>query len=225
MTDAFAQAGTLVLWDIDGTLLGGREEVTTPYARAIARVVDGARVESIPTPGMTDAQGTVIHLKAAGLDTGLVPQVLEHMDILSYEYLTEEGKLDALPGVDEAFAAVNRAGATNALLTGNTPGRAMNKLRGAGINTDAITWTQSFFGTTAPERPVLTARARAQFPNRRIVVIGDTPRDGQAAAAAQMEFIGVQTGGCGEEELRAAGAFVVVENLVNGLEEIRNTLG
>ena len=212
----------LVLWDIDGTLLAAGQD-NAPYPRAIAGVVSGAEVEGFATDGMTDAQGTALHLERAGLDRDLLPAVVERMDIHSHEYLTTK-PLSALPGVNEALEFVASLGATNALLTGNTPARAINKLRGAGIDTELIAWEDSFFGGNAESRSVMTHRARDRFPEWRIVVIGDTPLDGQAAGEAGLDFLGVTTGLYGAEGLEDAGAFLVIEDLVSGLQALGEAL-
>lgn len=212
----------LVLWDIDGTLLAAGQD-NAPHSRAIEEVVSGAEVEEFATDGMTDAQGATLHLERAGLDEDLLPAVLERLDIHSHVYLTS-GPLTALPGVNEALNFVASLGATNALLTGNTPARAINKLRGAGIDTELIAWEDSFFGGNAKSREVVTHRARDRFPERRIVVIGDTPLDGQAANEAGLDFLGVTTGLYGAEDLTDAGAFLVIEDLVSGLDELGEAL-
>ena len=214
----------LVLWDIDGTLLVSDRNGTEPYDRAIHALHPDAQVELIPTHGMTDCQATALYLKAANLELTEIPLVLEQLDIQSAEYLTDKARIAPLAGVDEALARVASRGFTNGLLTGNTPARAINKLTGSGMDTGLICWEQSFFGATAALRSDVTQRARIRFPDRPIVIIGDTPLDGQAAVGAGIEFIGVTTGAYGAEALREAGAPSVVDDLVTGLDEIDEVL-
>ncbi|MGO3042099.1 HAD family hydrolase, partial [Ancrocorticia populi] len=76
----------------------------------------------------------------------------------------------------------------------------------------------------AKSREAVTHRARDRFPERRIVVIGDTPLDGQAANEAGLDFLGVTTGLYGAEDLTGAGAFLVIEDLVSGLDELGEAL-
>ena len=53
-----------------------------------------------------------------------------------------------------------------------------------------------------------------------MVIIGDTPRDGQAAGAAHIEFVGVTTGAFGAEALTEAGAVKVIPDLVSGIDDL-----
>ena len=52
-------------------------------------------------------------------------------------------------------------------------------------------------------------------PPERIVVIGDTPRDVECARAGGAWCIAVATGGVAAEQLKAAGADVVFQNLAD----------
>lgn len=54
---------------------------------------------------------------------------------------------------------------------------------------------------------------------RDVVVVGDSPYDGQAAARAGMKFIGVLSGGFTESELRKAGAIAVYRQVDGLIEE------
>ena len=214
----------LALWDIDGTLLhpagGGNED----YEIAVARVFPDAHLDHVNTHGKTDRQNVEEYLRGAGLDIANAPLVLEQLDIISQKYLTDAGRIPALDGVDHALARLAQAGIRNGLLTGNTPARAINKLSGSGMDTSNVAWAESFFGANAPLRSAVTAGARARFPERTIVIIGDTPLDGEAAAAVGFQFIGVATGIFDAETLRHAGARVVINDLVSGIDTLEAAL-
>lgn len=224
MSEPSTTASLSALWDIDGTLLspagGGNED----YELAIARVFPDAQLPDVHTHGKTDRQVVEEYLGGAGLDKADAPLVFEQLDIISQKYLTDAGRIPALPGVEEALGRLAAAGFSNGLLTGNTPARAINKLSGAGIDTTKISWVESFFGINAPRRPVVTANARKRFPDRTIVIIGDTPLDGEAANAAGFAFIGVTTGMFDAQSLRDVGAHLVINDLVSGIDALEAAL-
>lgn len=117
--------------------------------------------------------------------------------------------LEALTGRDDRILA---------LLTGNFEPSARLKLEYFDL------WRYfgwGAFGDDAADRnglvPVAVqrgvARGYPRVPPNRIVVIGDTPRDVDCAAAAGARCIAVATGGATAEQLRDAGADVVFETL------------
>ena len=129
-----------------------------------------------------------------------------------------------LAGVTETLRRMAELGHVNGLLTGNTPARALAKLRASGIDLSRIRWEESFFGANAAARADMTRAARDRFPGRRIVIVGDTPRDGEAAAEAGLAFLGVETGVYDAAALREAGAFATVADLVAGADDLDRAL-
>jgi phosphoglycolate phosphatase-like HAD superfamily hydrolase len=137
---------------------------------------------------------------------------------LYFSCLTEELPKPApgkrvLPGVVPLLEALRRdRSAVLALLTGNFSTSARLKLD---------YFETGAFGDEAPERNGLVAvaleRVRAlghgAIPPRRTVIIGDTPHDVACAAAAGARCVAVATGMAAPEELRAAGADVVLPDL------------
>jgi phosphoglycolate phosphatase-like HAD superfamily hydrolase len=143
---------------------------------------------------------------------------------LYFSCLTEELPKPApgkrvLPGVVPLLEALRRdRSAVLALLTGNFSTSARLKLEHFRL------WDYfetGAFGDEAPERNGLVAvaleRVRAlghgAIPPRRTVIIGDTPHDVACAAAAGARCVAVATGMAAPEELRAAGADVVLPDL------------
>ena len=94
------------------------------------------------------------------------------------------------------------------------------KLAGAGVDVDAFDWQRSYFGDRAVVRSELTAAARTDLAGLPGVIIGDTPSDGSAAAAAGLHFIAVATGAFDEATLRGTGAVLVVPDLEQGLPAV-----
>lgn len=207
----------LVLWDIDGTLLAtGDLSGADDYAVAIRWFVPELSVTSVNAHGKTDRQVVEELLVANALGLDLAPFVMERLDTMGANFFVAGRQIPVLAGANESMRRMLELGYANGLLTGNTPGRALGKLRASGIDTTLVDWHGSFFGTNAADRPDITRAARTKFPGRPMVIVGDTPRDGHAAAAAGIPFIGVETGVYDAQALREAGATTVVPDLVSG---------
>lgn len=213
----------LVLFDIDGTLLRAQGVGPIAMERAGRRVLGPQfSLEGIDFGGALDPW---IFRQAA--------QRLGHDDpsplhpTFRDEYLIElERAIDGderrpvlLPGVLAALAAFHDdPAATLGLVTGNY-GRAVPlKLRAAGI--DPAQFVVGAFGDDAPTRPELVRlameqwRARGADPDpRRVVVIGDTPRDVDCAKKNGCRSIAVATGWHTVEQLEAGGADLVLRDL------------
>jgi HAD superfamily hydrolase (TIGR01509 family) len=82
-------------------------------------------------------------------------------------------------------------------------------------------WTTSDDVEATKPRPDLVEAAREKVGGGDAVMVGDTPWDVKAAAAAEVETIAVLTGGFAESELTEAGACAVFESI----EEPRQRLG
>jgi HAD superfamily hydrolase (TIGR01509 family) len=82
-------------------------------------------------------------------------------------------------------------------------------------------WTTSADVESTKPQPDLVEAARSKAGGGDAVMVGDTPWDVKAAAAAGVETIAVLTGGFAEAELRDAGACAVFESI----EELRQRLG
>jgi len=129
-----------------------------------------------------------------------------------------------LPGVHELIAQLRQRETTKrdiilGLLTGNYTQAVPVKFKYA--NLDQTWFTITAFGDEAPSRPELVALAMKKFelvhghaPDpRRIIIIGDTPRDVDCAKAHGCICIAVATGGYTADELHACGADHVLADL------------
>ncbi|KRF31150.1 HAD family hydrolase [Yonghaparkia sp. Soil809] len=224
MTDTPAvPAPTTILWDVDGTLLfnaasGGGEL----YHQAV-EVIAG---RELPPPlarahGKTDGQILFEILEAFGLDSARHDDAVAALDALSVERAKAGDRREVAPGIPDALAAAAAdRGWVNALLTGNSATRSRVKLAGAGLDPELFDWSRSFFGDRARERRDITLAARAALPDERLVIIGDTPRDDDAAVAAGIPFIAVATGVYDVDALRGTGALLVVPTLADGLDAV-----
>lgn len=210
-----------ILWDIDGTLIYNNASGGALYVDSIEHVTGVRPTERVANPhGMTEGQLLAAILEVNGLDANDIDEVLERLDVLSLEAHEAGDVRHATDGAAAAIAAFAERGYTNALLTGNGPNRARYKIVAAGYNPDDFDWTHSYFGHQSPTRHHLTADARLGLDGAHAVIIGDTPKDGEAADSAGIPFIGVATGAYTAQELRETNAILVVDDLVSGLDAV-----
>jgi phosphoglycolate phosphatase len=216
----------ILLFDIDGTL------VSTGGAGAVAWRQAFEELHGVPADigkftdaGMTDPDVGAKTFEAV-LGRRPTPQELARLIQRRLEHLPEavaasEG-YKVLPGVPERLRQLSRAGHLLGLITGNGDGAAHVKLARGDLNR----WfTFGAYAGAGAERADIVreavARGEAMFgedvPNSEIFVIGDTPRDIDAAHAAGCSAIGVATGHYDAPALREAGADHVLETLESEL--------
>lgn len=212
---------TFILWDIDGTLIYNTAQAGSLYLDSIEQVTGVRPTVRVTDPhGMTEGQLLTEILLANGLDAGRLPAVLVRLDELSRQQHESGWTREACAGASEAIAAIAGHGWTNGLLTGNGRNRARYKLLAAGIDVEQFDWEHSFFGAESPTRHHLTASVRKALGDSAAIIIGDTPKDGEAADSAGIPFIAVATGVYSAEELAETSALVVVPDLVSGLDAV-----
>lgn len=210
-------APLVYLFDIDGTLVSsprgvGRRafEVACLRAAGIERAL-----REITLHGNTDLR---ILGEAFALARGRAPTETERGAVLAAyieclgEELLAEGCIEVLPAVRETLEALEARGALIGLATGNIEAGARLKLGRVGL------WERfrfGGFGSDAEDRAEIVrvgiARAAALHgdgPVRpdEVWVVGDTPRDIDAARRAGARSVGVATGPHDVEVLRQAGA-------------------
>ena len=214
----------LILFDVDATLL----------------ITGGSGMRSMERAGL-DLFGPRLRWDAIEPSGGLDPQLLsqaalqgnmllepEHHEAFRTRYVAIlEGELKrnahavrAMPGIHEVLALLRaRTDVVLGLLTGNYREAAFLKLQAVGV--DPAWFSVAAFGDEARSRPELVALAMRRYealfgapPCRdRVLVIGDTPKDVDAALKNGCVAFGVATGKYGRDELEAAGAHVTVKDL------------
>ena len=204
----------LLFWDIDGTLLHTHGAGRRAFERSIEARLDrpGHVLDRISFAGTTDLM-ILEELRAAG--PAFPPDFsadafFAHMAD-QMETALRETPLAVMPGVVEVIDRLRRdhPHVRHALLTGNTRACAEIKLRHAGL-------TGRFeFGAYGDEHAVREdiarlahrrARERVGHDAFRALVIGDTPRDIDAARAIGCPCLAVGTGPFPAAHLLAAGA-------------------
>src|SRR6516164_3065577 len=108
----------------------------------------------------------------------------------------------ALPGAQEALAAVRAAGERAVIITAKHAVSVEPSLKAAGISADEV-----FTFVHGPEKAAVLSRINAA------AYVGDSPPDMAAAVQAGVRAVGVATGSFSGEDLARAGAAVVLDSL------------
>jgi phosphoglycolate phosphatase len=215
----------VLLFDIDGTLLdcagAGRRSMISAFDAAFGR---GDACDGIAFGGMTDRAIARQGLAAIGrqaTDGAIEALIAGYRGFLAVEL----SKSEKLKVHDGALSLVERArshGHAVGLGTGNVREGARLKLEHVGL------WDRfdfGGFGCDAEARHELLAIGRARGSERlgcsaeaaTTLVIGDTPKDVEAAHAIGATCLAVSTGRFDQAALRAAGARHVVASLSDPL--------
>jgi len=217
--DGAPGARTVVLWDIDNTLLytGGAGALGMTRAfHELYGVADG--FAAVEFSGRTDTaifrDAARAHRLACAEDAAELSRFIDrYIDHLSRALHEVRGAL--MPGVAGALAALAACDdVVQALGTGNfRPGAAL-KLRHYGID-GYFPGTPGGFGEDdeAREQVIRAAIERVAGVGARVVVIGDTPHDITAAKANGAMAVGVASGRNSVDELAGSGADAVFEDL------------
>lgn len=221
-------AHTLVLFDIDGTLLWSDGSGKAAMREALLRVygTDGP-IEDYYFGGRTDREAVRDLMEAAGFKLETIWQNFGQMEAALAEELrgrlaTGYHRVEACPGTMELVTTLDaHPRVVMGLLTGNMKATAHIKLRAAGF--DPAMFLLGAYGSESTQRIELSklAVARAQsitgkkFAGERIIVIGDTPADVACAYAVNGRCLAVLTGWHDWEELEAAGAHIILSDLSN----------
>jgi len=213
---------TVLLFDVDGTLLSAGGAGRRALERAFAqRCGTAAPLQEVRFNGMTDPGIVRAGLEGLGraVQPVLVAAILEDYLALLGDELRRAPGFQVYPGVSALLDELPAAGhVAVGLGTGNLRQGARQKLAWAGLGGH---FRFGGFGCDHEDRAELlrigASRGAALLGEPldvcRVVVIGDTPRDMEAARAIGAESLGVGTGGCTLEELGAAGATWTIEDL------------
>lgn len=220
-----------VCWDVDGTLLRAGRIGGSVLRAAFAEVTGLDAPEGVVMGGLTDRlvadayrdllpRDAAAALHARGDEYGVA-----FADAVTGAWAGRDAELAAvtapLPGVPEAIAALAaEPGVTQVVVTGNVRAGAEAKLRAAGLAhpNGPLDLDRGAYGHLGGPRSTLVHAARAALEAHHgsppaLVVVGDTPRDVEAAHAAGAIAVGVATGAASVEDLHASGAEHVFDDL------------
>ncbi|KPI17649.1 hypothetical protein OK074_1670 [Actinobacteria bacterium OK074] len=213
----------IVLWDIDHTLIENSGVSKEIYAAAFAAAAGRAAVRPARTEGRTDRLILAGMFQEHGLEAPgweRIVAALEGAGAGHEAELARRGRV--LPGAREALVAVAaEPGMVSSVLTGNIHANARVKLRAFGLDT-LVDLECGAYGADSTDRAALVDVARESAgaahglaADTPVVLIGDTPRDVRAALDAHAHVVAVASGIHSAEELREAGATVVLPDLAN----------
>jgi phosphoglycolate phosphatase len=225
----------LVLWDVDHTLIENGGVSKEVYAVAFEILTGRPVAELVETDGRTDPSimGDLLahHGSSLSYDEGVRDALVDALKS-KVDQLRERGH--ALPGAAAALEALRGVShVVQSVLTGNIQPNAVVKLATFGLDR-FVDFEVGGYGSDDSVRwrlvRIAQLRAEAKYPDRQFarsntVVIGDTPRDVQTGLKGGARVIAVASGPSGTAELRAAGADVVLEDLVDTAALLRAVLG
>lgn len=211
----------LVLWDIDHTLIENAGVSKEIYAAAFAMLTGVGPHAAARTEGRTDRlimQGMFRDNDLREPAWSTIEAALEQAGQERLDVLRVRGH--ALPGVRDLLKAVAAHERwISSVLTGNVEGNARVKLAAFGLDS-LVDFAVGAYGADADERADLVAVAIGRAHSRggvvtspTVVLIGDTPRDVEAARLSGAHVIAVATGIHSESELISAGAPLVLPDL------------
>lgn len=214
----------LVLWDIDHTLLASRGLGREMYVRAVPAAFGIPFVDLADVSGRTEldiiAETVALHgIEPSHANVARLAEALTTSYEAARAELAERGQV--LPGAREALAALAEDSAVyQAVLTGNLRSVAYVKLETFGL-ARYVDLEASAYGDDHNVRAELVhvAQRRAAertgvtFDGEHTVLIGDTPKDVEAAHAAGARVVAVASGRTTVDELRRAGAEAVLSDL------------
>ncbi len=218
---------TLILWDIDHTLIenGGVSKAT--YALAFELLVGRAPLARPATDGRTDFE--IMHelLSANSIDTEKYVEIAQFEDVLveamelNAPQLPQRGRI--LPGVIEVLTALSAMPSiVQSVLTGNIVSNARAKL--SAFNLDRwVDLDVGGYGSDDTTRANLVNASRRKvlkkhgtvFDQSSTIMIGDTPLDVKAAREGGARIIAVATGVYSVSQLIEAGADVTLDSLAD----------
>ncbi len=216
----------LVLWDIDHTLIETRGVGQAIYKRVFPAVTGKPFRQLADVAGRTEL--AIIHdvepteQMMRRLATALVQG---HED--ARQELATTGR--ALPGAQQTLAALTADPRVHqAVLSGNLRDVSRIKLEVFGFDR-YLDLASSAYGDDHTERAELVTiaqqraveRTASTFDNQHTVLIGDTPKDVEAARTAGVRVIGVASGKSDESDLMEAGAPVTISDLTHTATVIR----
>jgi phosphoglycolate phosphatase len=215
----------LVLWDVDHTLIENAGVSKEIYSAAF-EILTGQPAEHIAhTEGRTDQDIMAQLLRMHGVPELPWRQIQLALEKAGAEHrgaLSERGTV--LPGVGQLIAGLAaKADVVQTIVTGNIRANADIKLGALGL----LAWIDldvGGYGSDDRERSRLVALARQRAAAKygaaygdaaNAVVIGDTPRDIEAARIGGARVLAVASGIHKLDELRDAGGACVMQDLTD----------
>lgn len=204
-----------ILFDVDGCLISTGGAGTRSWRRAFETLYGiPADIGEFTEAGMTDPEvGSLTFSRVIGrqpTDRDMARLLAAYLEGLEEEVRRSPG-YRVMPGVDALLPRLVDGGILLGIVSGALEGAAHIKLARGGLNRF---FCFGGYGSDSRDRGALT-RVAIERAGRihghtldagRVLVVGDTPRDIEAAHAADAVAVGVATGKYSVEQLRSAGA-------------------
>lgn len=197
------------LFDVDGTLLRSADRThVDSFAEAVEQVTgDTISLDGVTLHGGTDTAILAEAFARSGVNFGTLEThcaaILERMAEI-VETRRTELRFRRMPGVLEILKWLQAKGALLGVATGNLERIGWTKLEACGLHgwfalggfSDRFPVREELVGDAAERARTMLGRSQA-----RVCVVGDTPRDIEAARANELAVIAVATGNYSFDEL------------------------
>ncbi|MEO8207831.1 MAG: HAD family hydrolase [Chloroflexota bacterium] len=216
------QGPVAVLFDVDGCLISSGGAGTKSWRFAFNRLYGiPADIGDYTEGGMTDPTvGRLTFKRVIGrepTDREMARLLAAYLDRLGVEVEQSAG-YRVMPGVESLLPRLTDAGVLLGLVSGALEAAAHIKLARGGLNRF---FSFGGYGSDSSDRAALTRLAIERagrvhghpLDAARVLVVGDTPRDIDAAHAAGAIAVAVATGKYSVDDLRSAGADHVLATL------------
>jgi phosphoglycolate phosphatase len=215
-----------ILFDVDGLLITTGGAGTRSWRWAFNELYGiPADIGKFTEAGMTDpVVGRLTFTNVIGREPSPeeLAAVISHYLMRLPEEVASSPGYRVLDGVEALLPRLAKAGFLLGITTGAIEAAAHIKLARANLNRF---FSFGGYGSDSADRGELTRKAidragkiaGSELDPKRVLVLGDTPKDMAAAHAAGAIGVGVASGHFGKDELRAAGADYVLGSLVDEL--------
>jgi phosphoglycolate phosphatase len=211
----------VVLFDVDETLVHSGGAGARSWKVAFQKLYDiPADIGQHTSAGETDPEVAaetfegVLHRQPSSDELGRL--YAQYLLALADE-IWASPQYAVLPGAEQTLVKLGEAGVTLGIVSGAMEGAARTKLMPGNLNRYFVF---GGYGSDSPDRAELTkaaiekaTRLHAELTPGQVFVVGDTPRDIQAARAAGAVSVGVASGHYSTKELLEAGGDHVLGSL------------
>jgi phosphoglycolate phosphatase-like HAD superfamily hydrolase len=210
------------LFDIDGTLLRSRDRIHfNSFATSVQRITGfEVSLAGVPVHGSTDTAILADACRQSGIPAEIMQQhteaILEAMREVVAEHRSEMDLL-LMPGIKQVLGHLAAKGALLGVATGNLEAIGWIKIEQAGLRewfrfggfSDRFAIRSELIGQAARKAREMAGEYAT------VCVVGDTPRDIEAARANQLPVIAVATGNFSFDELHKLAPEVCASSLAD----------
>lgn len=221
----------LFLFDVDGTLVRGFQAHHKAFINAFKQIFKvETKVEMYKYHGSTDLFIIYDVLTKNNIPTNLIDKkinLIQEEMIKIYNREVSKDQIQALPGALDVLDLIKNNKEGLGLVTGNLGEIAKLKLQQVNI---ANYFPIGGFGQTSKIRSELVNKGineakkyyKIDFSNENIFIVGDTPRDVEAAHKANVKAMAIATGDYSMEELIKKDPEYVLNDLIELNQTLKN---